>query len=68
MYMIVQNHFGWETFYYWPFLEGSTGCSEPPLGDSDHNIIHLVPLYKQRLKTSKPELRTIQIWNEEAPD
>lgn len=38
------------------------------LGDSDHNVIHLVPLYKQRLKTSKLELRTIQICNDESVD
>ncbi len=47
---------------------GYKGYSKPPLGDSDHNVIHLVSLYKQRLKTSKPELRTIQIWNEESVD
>jgi hypothetical protein len=25
-----------------------------PLGDSDHSIVHLVPAYKQKLKTSQP--------------
>ncbi len=40
---------------------GYKGYSKALLGDSDHNVIHLVPLYKQQLKTSTPELRTIQI-------
>lgn len=31
------------------------GYAKPPLGDSDHNAIQLVPQYKQKLKTSKPE-------------
>lgn len=43
--------------------EAYRGYPKPPLGDSDHNAVHLVSLYKQRLKTSNPELRTIQIWN-----
>lgn len=44
------------------------GVSNLPLGGSDHNAVHLVPLFKQQLKTSKPELRTIEIWKDEPVD
>ena len=34
----------------------------PPLGRSDHNVIHLLPRYRQKLKTEKPKVQTIQQW------
>ena len=33
--------------------------ARPPIGSSDHNVLHLLPAYKQKLKTHKPEARTI---------
>ena len=37
-----------------------------PLGESDHNMIHLIPAYRQRLKLSKPVVRTSRLWTSEA--
>lgn len=37
----------------------------PPLGRSDHNTIHLLPRYRQKLKTEKPQTQTIQQWNKD---
>ena len=36
-----------------------------PLGISDHNLCHLIPVYKQALKRSKPTERLVYTWNEE---
>ena len=36
-----------------------------PLGISDHNMCHLIPIYRQRLKTSKPTEKLIYTWNDE---
>lgn len=38
------------------------------LGSSDHNAVHLIPHYKQRLKSSKPEVKNILKWSEESLD
>ena len=37
-----------------------------PLGKSDHNMIYLVPVYKQKLKCVKPTTRTVKVWTNEA--
>ena len=37
-----------------------------PLGESDHTMIHLTPRYKPVLKLSKPEIKSIQVWSDEA--
>jgi hypothetical protein len=37
-----------------------------PLGRSDHAMIYLVPVYRQRLKTVKPITRTVKLWTNEA--
>lgn len=37
--------------------------SRPALGRSDHNVIHLIPKYKQLLKTEKPRVDTISVWS-----
>lgn len=42
------------------------GYAKPPLGDSDHNAIQLVPQYKQKLKTSKPEIKIVKQWTDES--
>lgn len=40
--------------------------SSPALGKSDHNVIHLLPKYRQKIKREKPALRNIQQWSEES--
>ena len=37
----------------------------PSLGRSVHNLVHLLPLYRQRLKTSKPTIRRVRRWTRE---
>ena len=46
--------------------EAYTSTSLFPLGESDHTLIHLLPRYKPVLKRTKPELKTIKQWSEEA--
>ncbi len=36
------------------------------LGLSDHCLVHLLPAYRQKLKSSKPALRTVKRWSVEA--
>ena len=36
-----------------------------PLGVSDHNMCHLIPSYKTKLKRSKPIERSVYDWNED---
>ena len=38
----------------------------PSLGRSVHNLIHLLPLYRQKLKSSKPITRRTKVWSLEA--
>ncbi|KAL8583159.1 hypothetical protein ACOMHN_046543 [Nucella lapillus] len=38
----------------------------PSLGRSAHNLVHLLPLYRQRLKTSKPSIRQVKVWSQDA--
>lgn len=35
----------------------------PPLGRSDHNVIHLLPKYRQLLKRIKPAIQQVQTWS-----
>ena len=35
------------------------------LGRSDHCLIHLIPSYKQKLKSAKPVVRTVKRWTRE---
>ena len=37
----------------------------PALGNSDHSIVQLVPLYRQKLKSVKPAIRTVKTWTSE---
>ena len=37
--------------------------SRPALGRSDHVVLHLVPKYRQLLKTDKPSIKTISDWS-----
>ncbi len=36
------------------------------LGLSDHYLVHLIPTYRQKLKSEKPLLRTLKRWTNEA--
>ncbi len=36
------------------------------LGLSDHGLVHLIPTYRQKLKSAKPVLRTVKRWTNEA--
>ena len=38
----------------------------PGIGLSDHNVVHLLPKYRQKLKTHKVVKKEVQVWNNEA--
>ncbi len=40
--------------------------TRPPLGRSDHNVILLLPLYRQKLKTDKIQTKTFQTWDNDS--
>ena len=40
--------------------------AKPPIGDSDHNTVHLVPIYKCVLKCAKCVERHVKVWNEDS--
>ena len=40
----------------------------PSLGRSVHNLIHLLPHYRQKLKSSKPVTRRTRVWSLEATE
>ena len=40
----------------------------PPLGKSDHNMVHLSPTYKPKIKSMKPLKKIINIWDESAKE
>lgn len=37
--------------------------AKAPLSNSDHNVIHLIPIYRSVLRRSKPIVRTVKIWS-----
>lgn len=39
-----------------------------PLGNSDHNMIHLVPSYKQQIKRENPVKPTVRTWTDAAAE
>ena len=39
-----------------------------PLGISDHNVVYMMPKYKQKLKREKPERKTVYVWDNEVTD
>ena len=51
---------------YTTIKDAYTSMRRAPLGQSDHNMIHLVPLYKQSLKRTKPIIKTVPRWSESA--
>ena len=34
----------------------------PPLGRSDHNVVHLLPKYRQKVKTEGTQTKSCQLW------
>ena len=38
----------------------------PPILNSDHNVVHMIPVYKTKLKQSKPEKKVIRTWTNES--
>ena len=40
--------------------------AKPPIGDADHNTVHLVPIYKSLLKRAKCVERQVKVWNEDS--
>ena len=40
----------------------------PPLSTSDHKMLHMVPKYRQKIKQSKPEKKTIRLWDQGTND
>lgn len=37
--------------------------SMPPILNSDHNVVHMIPVYRTKLKKSKPEKKLIRLWS-----
>ena len=35
----------------------------PPLGRSDHNVVHLLPTYRQLVKRERPQTRIVKKWD-----
>ncbi|XP_078791709.1 uncharacterized protein LOC110013806 isoform X2 [Oryzias latipes] len=40
----------------------------PPLGRSDHNLVHLSSAYTPVVKQQKPQIKTVKIWTEEVTE
>ena len=40
----------------------------PNLGRSIHQMVQLIPVYKQKLKQSKPMVKTVKVWSQESAD
>lgn len=36
------------------------------LTSSDHNAVHLIPTYKSLLKSNKPQVNTVYIWDNDS--
>ena len=45
---------------------GYSAKPKPPLSNSDHNTIHLIPAYNSVFKSSKPEHKTVNVWSDDA--
>lgn len=43
-----------------------TATAKPPLSNSDHNTVHLIPIYKTALKSSKPLVKSMNVWSEDS--
>ncbi|XDV36635.1 hypothetical protein PO909_006381 [Leuciscus waleckii] len=40
-----------------------TARARPPLNNSDHNVIQLLPKYRSVFKSSKPEIQSVKVWS-----
>lgn len=40
----------------------------PPLGRSDHNVVHLLPSYRQLVKRERPHTRVIRQWDADSTE
>ena len=38
----------------------------PPLSNSDHNTVQLIPMYKTVFKRSKPQTKTVTVWDKDS--
>lgn len=47
-------------------VDGYRAVCRPPLGRSDHNIIHLLPKYM--FKQEKPVTKEIQLWTDQSKE
>uniref|UniRef100_A0A669BD36 Reverse transcriptase domain-containing protein n=1 Tax=Oreochromis niloticus TaxID=8128 RepID=A0A669BD36_ORENI len=59
-----------ETIKYWTYCteEAYSSSPLPPLGRSDHNLVHLVPVYEPLVRREPPATRTVQRWSEESEE
>ena len=51
---------------YCTFRQAYHSVRRVALGNSYHNLIHLIPRYRQRLKLSKPVVKRFRVWSGEA--
>ena len=40
--------------------------SKPPISNSDHNVVHLIPTYTSKLKSRKPENKAVRQWTDDS--
>ena len=40
----------------------------PPLGQSDHNVVHLLPKYRQKVKTEGTQTNSCQLWTHDSTE
>ena len=45
---------------------GYRSITKPPIGDADHNTVHLVPIYKCVMMRAKCVERLVKVWNEDS--
>lgn len=48
--------------------EAYKAVCRPPLGKSDHNVVHLLPKYKAVIKRTKPAVKQIQVWSDKSKE
>ncbi len=52
--------------YYSTITDAYHSVPRAALGLSDHCLLHLIPAYRQKLKSAKPVLGTVKRWTNEA--
>lgn len=40
--------------------------ARPPLGNSDHNAVHLLPIYRSVFKSNKPASKVVNVWSSDS--